>query len=105
MPTVRFAWNSTLVDVRRSVCPNARWNAKERTWTMTEQEAEAFLAASHARLRCAHTEITIDGVRWTIGAVRGAPCKTEEILASVGPPTVQDLIAARNVRRWRAPFG
>src|SRR5690348_4727804 len=98
MRVVRFAWSPTLVDVRRRVCPHAQWNARKRTWTMSEQEAEAFLAASHASLDfCrSHTEISIDGVRWTIGFAQGAPCRTEDILASIGQSSVEDLIAAAN---------
>jgi hypothetical protein len=77
MPTVRFAWNPTLVDVRREACPQARWNKATRAWTMTVTEAEQFLAASHARLDFAkmQSEIAIDENRWTIGFVRGAPSR------------------------------
>jgi hypothetical protein len=75
MPTVRFAWSPELVAIRREACPAARWLARERAWVMSPDDAAAFLAASHARLAftMGHDEITIDGERWVIGFVRGAP--------------------------------
>ena len=44
---------------------------------MSAADAEAFLAASHARLDFArrHGEIDIDGERWIVGFVQGAPYK------------------------------
>ena len=106
MPVVRFTWSPTLVDVRRRVCPHAQWNPRKRTWTMSEREAKAFLMASHASLDFvrSHTEISIDDVRWTIGFARGAPCRTEDILPSIGQPSVEDLIAATNAKPRRMPF-
>ena len=64
-----------LVSVRRDVCPGARWNRVLRVWTMSQAEAEIFLAASHARLNfCRCTAwITIDDERWVVGFVAGAP--------------------------------
>ena len=75
MPTVRFTWNAQLVDVRREVCPRARWDKAARAWTMTLSEAEAFVIASHTRLDLVkmHTEIAVDDVRWRVGFVSGAP--------------------------------
>jgi len=75
MPTVRFSWNPQLVDVRRTACPAARWDKAARSWTMTAAEADAFLAACHARLDFArmHAEIVVDTARWRVGFVQGAP--------------------------------
>jgi hypothetical protein len=75
MPTVRFAWCPQLVAVRRESCPHARWDAARRVWTMTDREAEAFLAASHARLHFmrASAEIAIDDEGWVVGFVQGGP--------------------------------
>jgi hypothetical protein len=44
---------------------------------MTVDEAATFLAAGHARLEYARDsgQIVIDGERWLIGFVRGAPSK------------------------------
>jgi hypothetical protein len=75
MPVVRFQWNPQLVDVRREVCPRARWDKATRAWTMTAEEAAAFLAAGHSRLEYARQrgQIAIDDAEWLIGFVRGAP--------------------------------
>jgi hypothetical protein len=77
MPVVRFAWNPQLVDLRREVCPRARWNKSARAWSMTSAEAEIFLTESHARLEFCRSasEIAIDEDRWLVGYVRGAPCR------------------------------
>jgi hypothetical protein len=77
MPVVRFNWDAQLVSVRREVCPRARWDKIARAWTMTVDEAATFLAAGHARLEYARDsgQIVIDGERWLIGFVRGAPSK------------------------------
>jgi hypothetical protein len=50
-------------------------------WTMTAVEAEAFLAASHARLDFGRSssQITIGDEQWVIGFVRGAPMRVERI--------------------------
>jgi hypothetical protein len=81
MPVIRFAWNPQLVDVRREACPRARWDKATRAWTMTIVEAEAFLAASHARLDFGRSssQIAIDDEQWLIGFVRGAPMKLEKV--------------------------
>ncbi len=77
MPLVRFSWNPLLVDVRRDACPRARWNSQTRAWTMTATEAEAFVAASHHRLEYCRmaSEIVVDGEKWLVGFVQGAPLK------------------------------
>ncbi len=77
MPIVRFRWSPELIAVRREACPRARWMAVQRAWEMTAAEAETFIARSHAALdygRC-HTEIAVDGERWLVGFVQGAPCR------------------------------
>jgi hypothetical protein len=75
MPRVRFTWSAQLVDVRRQACPHAKWNPQQRAWTMTDGDAEVFLAAGHARLDLVREtgEIAIDGERWIIGFAQGAP--------------------------------
>jgi hypothetical protein len=75
MPQVRFTWSAQLVDVRRQACPHAKWNPRQRAWTMTERDAQIFLAAGHARLDFVREsgEVAIDGERWMIGFARGAP--------------------------------
>jgi hypothetical protein len=75
MPIVRFAWNPVLIEVRRECCPRARWDAARRAWTMTQDEAEAFIQASHTRLELGRVsnEIFVDGARWIVGFARGAP--------------------------------
>jgi len=75
MPTVRFAWSPQLLAVRRETCPRAQWLARDRVWRMSHGDAVRFLAAAHARLDFARTrgEIAIDGTRWVIGFVGGAP--------------------------------
>lgn len=75
MPTVRFAWSPQLLAVRRETCPHARWLARDRVWRMSHTDAVRFLAAAHARLDFMRTrgEIAIDGTRWVIGFVGGAP--------------------------------
>jgi hypothetical protein len=83
MAEVRFAWSPQLVDVRRQACPRARWNAQQRAWTMTDADGEAFLAAGHAQLTYTRTnfEIAIDGERWVIGFVQGAPFRRTDTIA------------------------
>jgi hypothetical protein len=77
MPVIRFAWSPQLVDVRREVCPRARWSKSARAWSMTDSEANLFVQAAHARLEAfkSSCEIAIDDDRWLIGFVRGAPCR------------------------------
>jgi hypothetical protein len=79
MPMVRFAWSPLLVDLRRETCPRARWLARERAWSMTLEEAEAFLAAAHRLLDFArrHAEIAIDEARWVVGFARDAPYRRD----------------------------
>ena len=87
MPVVRFSWDTLLVGVRREVCPRAKWDKATRAWSMTEAEAAAFIAASHARLVFARycVEIVIDADRWIIGFVEGAPKRLE----AVAEPTLR----------------
>ncbi len=51
--------------------------AGQRAWAMTPAEVETFLALSHACLAFArsHAEVAIDGERWLVGFVQGAPCR------------------------------
>jgi hypothetical protein len=48
-----------------------------RAWTMTADEAAAFLAAGHAQLAFVRDsgQIAIDSEQWLIGFVQGAPSK------------------------------
>jgi hypothetical protein len=73
MPIVRFRWDTQMVDVRRQVCPQAKWDKQARAWTMTRAEAEAFIAAVHRRLDFAKysCEIAVDGERWSVGFIQG----------------------------------
>jgi hypothetical protein len=75
MPLVRFPWNPVLVDLRRAICPRARWQKQTRCWVMTEDEADAFKQAAHAALNYQkwQTEIAIDEVTWVTGFAQGAP--------------------------------
>ena len=77
MPVVRFSWNPRLVEVRRQCCPQARWDKRRRAWAMTTAEAEAFVVAAHSRLEFCRLpgEIMVDGERWIVGFVQGAPSK------------------------------
>ena len=94
MAVVRFSWDTLLVGVRREVCPRAKWDKAARAWSMTVAEAEAFIAAGHARLVFARyfMEVTIDADRWIIGFVEGAPKR----LAAVAEPTLR-----LSAERWR----
>jgi hypothetical protein len=80
MPVARFAWNPQLVDVRREACPRARWNSQTRAWTMTAAEVEAFVAAGHVRLEYCRMggEIIVDGDKWLVGFLQGAPRKAAQ---------------------------
>jgi hypothetical protein len=44
--SVRFAWNPVLVDLRRDVCPGARWMKQGRQWLMSDGEATNFVQAA-----------------------------------------------------------
>jgi len=75
VPEVHFCWNPLLVDLRREVCPAARWEKNKQRWFMNDAEAGTFLRAAHARLDLAKSkaEIDVDNVRWVVGFVQGAP--------------------------------
>ena len=75
MPSVRFEWNPTLVDLRREVCPGARWQKQGRQWIMSETEAKQFLQAAHTRLGFQRWQarILIEDTTWIVGFVRNAP--------------------------------
>jgi hypothetical protein len=72
---VRFPWSPLLVEIRREVCPAARWQRLGRQWIMSETDAQAFLRAAQARLdyRRTHTQISVGDTIWIVGFVRGAP--------------------------------
>jgi len=75
MPTIRFAWNPMLIDLRREVCPGARWHRQGRHWIMSDAEALTFVRAAQARLdfQRSQAQIRVDDVTWVFGFVRGAP--------------------------------
>ena len=75
MPSIRFDWNPVLVDLRREMCPSARWQKQGRQWIMSSAEARGFLQAAQVRLEFqrAHAHIRVDDVTWVIGFVRDAP--------------------------------
>lgn len=79
MAIVRFAWNPTLVGVRREVCPTARFEKGKRQWIMNESDAARFLRAAHSRLeftKC-QARIMVNDDTWVVGFVQGAPfCAT-----------------------------
>ena len=77
MPSVRFSWSPMLVDLRREVCPSARWEKRGRHWVMSETDARAFIRAAQARLdfQRSRAQITVDGTTWVVGFVRGASCQ------------------------------
>ena len=79
MPVVRFAWSPMLVDLRREVCPSARWQKRGRHWVMSETDAQAFIRAAQARLdfQRSHAQISVDDTIWVVGFVRGAPCQLQ----------------------------
>ncbi len=82
MAAVRFSWSPLLVSVRREVCPRAQWQSARRQWMTSEAEAQRFIDAAQTQLEFQrrHAEITIDGVAWLVGFVRGAPYRIQ-----VGP--------------------
>ena len=75
MPSIRFAWNPLLVDLRREVCPGARWQRQGRCWMMSDAEAQRFVRAAQARLdfQRSQAQVRIDDITWVFGFVRGAP--------------------------------
>ena len=76
MPTIRFAWNQMLIDLRREVCPGARWHRQGRHWLMSDAEAQTFVRAAQARLDFQRSQaqvLLINYVTWVFGFVRGAP--------------------------------
>jgi len=77
MATVKFAWSPVLVDLRREICPAARWEKQGRQWQMTDDAAAAFLNAAQARLDFARSsaEIRVNGAAWLVGFATGAPCR------------------------------
>ena len=81
MPVVRFSRDTQLVGVRREVCPRAKWDKAARAWSMTAAEAEAFIAADHARLDFARycMEIAIDADRRIVGFAQDAPKRLEAV--------------------------
>jgi hypothetical protein len=70
MPVVRFAWSPMLVDLRREVCPGARWQKPGRLLVMSETDAQAFIRAAQARLdfQRLHAQISVDGTIWSVGS-------------------------------------
>jgi hypothetical protein len=75
MPAIRFAWNPLRVDLRRAVCPGARWQRQGRCWMMSDAEAQRFVRAAQARLdfQRSQAQVRIDDTTWVCGFVRGAP--------------------------------
>ena len=66
MPTIRFAWNPLLVDLRREVCPGARWQKQGRCWMMSDAEAQRFMRVAQARLdfQRSRAQLRIDDITW-----------------------------------------
>jgi hypothetical protein len=64
-----------LVELRRQVCPNARWQKHRREWLMQDNEAQSFMRAAQAALEYQkwHTQITVDDTVWIVGFVQAAP--------------------------------
>jgi hypothetical protein len=79
MPIVRFPWDAQLVDLRREVCPHARWDKAVRAWTMTVRDAEAFLQAAQARMSFARVKCTVavDDTIWVLGFADRTPYQLE----------------------------
>jgi hypothetical protein len=75
VPDVRFSWSPLLVDLRRELCPTARWEKRQRRWLMNDADATTFLRAAHVQLDFARSkaEITIDEATWVVGFLQGAP--------------------------------
>jgi hypothetical protein len=88
MRCVRFEWNPVLIELRREVCPNARWQRQGRHWLMTDADADRFIRTAQARLdfQRQHAPIRIDDIVWVVGFVEGAPYRlTPPGLQRVGP--------------------
>jgi hypothetical protein len=85
MATVKFPWNPLLVDLRREICPAARWEKKGRRWVMTDGDAAAFLNAAHARLDFAKSkaEIRVNDAAWIVGFVAGAPYSISSVAVAL----------------------
>src|SRR6185437_3757703 len=81
MRCVRFHWNPVLIDLRREVCPAARWQRQGREWLMSDADADAFIRAAQARLdfERQHAQICIDDVKWVVGFAQGAPYRLSPI--------------------------
>jgi hypothetical protein len=79
MPVVKFPWDAQLVDLRREVCPHAQWDKAKHAWTMTIQDAEAFLQAAQARMSFARVKCTVavDGTVWVLGFASGTPFRLD----------------------------
>lgn len=75
MASVGFAWSPLLVELRRQVCPRARWQKASRQWFMGDDEATSFVRAAQAALEFqrTHAQIRVDGDIWVVGFVEGAP--------------------------------
>jgi hypothetical protein len=71
MPVVRFPWDAQLVDLRREVCPRARWDKASRAWV----EAGAFLKVVQARKHFSRMQctVTVDETTWLLGLLRVRP--------------------------------
>jgi len=79
LASVRFDWNPILVDLRREVCPKARWHKQGRHWAMHSEDAQVFLDSAHRRLELSkrHAQVQVDDVTWVVGFVRGAPYRLD----------------------------
>ena len=86
MRCVRFEWNPVLIELRREVCPNARWQKQGRHWLMTDADAERFIQTAQARLDFQRWQasIRIDDITWVVGFVKGAPYR-------LPPPELQKV--------------
>ena len=51
-----------LVELRRQVCPGARWQKTSHQWLMRDDEATSFVQAAQAALefRRTHAQIRVD---------------------------------------------
>src|SRR5262249_33482384 len=88
MRCVRFEWNPLLIELRREVCPNARWQKQGRHWLMTDADVERFIKAAQARLDLQRWQasIRIDDVMWVVGFVEGAPYRLAPAGVQKGGP-------------------
>jgi hypothetical protein len=80
LTSVRFAWNPLADQLRREVCPNARWQKQQCQWLMPIEEAQQFLQAAQGRLEFVkqHEEIWVGNVVWVVGFAQGAPYRVAE---------------------------